>query len=264
MSDSCQYNLNNKLAGTWQVLMGLRFGSLGASDAIKKDNAITAKVQIEDTILQLRGVEDSLRTELVQTASSVKQAQAQNAKTTLHHLLVRSRTKRMRLSQTITKRQNMEHQLDTLAMTELNNQVISSMQKTSVALRALGVTKAVEDADEVMMDIQDTHQDISTLQDVLGQSINMDSIDDDALADELNILLSDHQDQSIKMSIPPTTNTMKIESTETSCIQQDASAVQHDGEKDDETEKVKDDTLSIPESESNCIDLQLQATVDAN
>ncbi len=160
------------------------------SPAVRADGAILAKINLQDTITQLKAVEDSLKQELRATASNVKVAQTQNAKTTLQHLLVRSRTKRMRLTQTHKKRLNMEQQLEALAMSELNNQVLSSMQKTSVALKSLGIQNSVENADEMMLDMQESQQDLSVLQDVLGQAIGPDVIDDDNLAEELEMLMS--------------------------------------------------------------------------
>ena len=160
------------------------------SPAVRADGAILAKINLQDTITQLKVVEDSLKQELRATASNVKVAQTQNAKTTLQHLLVRSRTKRMRLTQTHKKRLNMEQQLEALAMSELNNQVLSSMQKTSVALKSLGIQNSVENADEMMLDMQESQQDLSVLQDVLGQAIGPDVIDDDNLAEELEMLMS--------------------------------------------------------------------------
>jgi hypothetical protein len=96
----------------------------------------------------------------------------------------------MRLTQTHKKRLNMEQQLEALAMSELNNQVLSSMQKTSVALKSLGIQNSVENADEVMLDMQESQQDLSVLQNVLGQAIGPDVIDDDNLAEELEMLMS--------------------------------------------------------------------------
>ena len=69
------------------------------------------------------------------------------------------------------------------------------LQKTSVALKALGMQNAVESADEFMMDVQETHQDLSAVQDALGQQISPDLIDDDNLAEELEMLMSADTDK---------------------------------------------------------------------
>ena len=179
--------MTKSFASAWLNIMGLLNSK---SPAVRADGAILAKINLQDTITQLKAVEDSLKQELRATASNVKVAQTQNAKTTLQHLLVRSRTKRMRLTQTHKKRLNMEQQLEALAMSELNNQVLSSMQKTSVALKSLGIQNSVENADEVMLDMQESQQDLSVLQNVLGQAIGPDVIDDDNLAEELEMLMS--------------------------------------------------------------------------
>ena len=121
---------------------------------------------------------------------------------------MRTRAKRMRLSQTANKRVNMEQQLDALCMSELNNQVLSSMQKTSIALKSLGVRESVENADEMMLDMQEAHQDLSAMQDALGQPLSFDSIDEDALAHELQILLTGEEDTLLE--VPLTENKMKL------------------------------------------------------
>lgn len=178
------------------------------SPAVRADGAILAKINLQDTITQLKAVEDSLKQDLRATASNVKVAQTQNAKTTLQHLLVRSRTKRVRLTQTHKKRLNMEQQLEALAMSELNNQVLSSMQKTSVALKSMGIQNSVENADEMMIDMQESHQDLSALQDVLGQGISPDVIDEDHLAEELEMLMS--MDTEVMLDLPVLENKMKV------------------------------------------------------
>ena len=203
MPANCNESMTNSLASAWLNVMRLVNSK---SAAVRSDGAILAKINLQETIDQLKGVENSLREDLRSTASHVKVAQTQNAKTTLQHLLVKSRTKRLRLTQTHKKRLNMEQQLEALAMSELNNQVLSSMQKTNVALKALGMQNAVENADEVMMDMQETHQDLSALQDALGQQISPELIDDDNLANELELLMS--SDTDIMLETPMLLNRM--------------------------------------------------------
>lgn len=194
MTNSC--NLTAPVASVWIQLMSLV--ARPDSAVVRSDNAITAKVQLQETIAHLKQVEDSLREDLKSSAVHVRAAQASHAKTTLQHLLMRTRAKRMRLTQTANKRVNMEQQLDALCMSELNNQVLSSMQKTSVALKSLGVREAVEDADEVMLDMQEAHQELSAMQDALGQPINMDALDESALAAELEMLLNGDEDMLLQ------------------------------------------------------------------
>tara|TARA_B100001094_G_scaffold319455_1_gene364299 strand:+ start:5291 stop:6109 length:819 start_codon:yes stop_codon:yes gene_type:complete len=203
MSSNCNESMTNSLASAWLNIMRLVNSK---SPAMRSDGAILAKINLHDTIEQLKMVEESLKEEIRSTASHVKVAQTQNAKTTLQHLLIKSRTKRLRLTQTHKKRLNMEQQLEALAMSELNNQVLTSMQKTSVALKAMGMQNAVENADDVMMDMQETHQDLSALQDALGQQVNPDLISDDNLAEELEMLMS--ADTDIMLEVPILKNKM--------------------------------------------------------
>ena len=202
--------MTNSFASAWLNIMGLLNSK---SPAVRADGAILAKINLQDTITQLKAVEDSLKQELRTTASNVKVAQTQNAKTTLQHLLVRSRTKRLRLTQTHKKRLNMEQQLEALAMSELNNQVLTSMQKTSLALKSLGIQNSVENADEVMFDMQETHQDLTALQDVLGQAISPDVIDEDHLAEELEMLMS--MDTEVMLDLPVLENKMNANTNNT-------------------------------------------------
>jgi len=204
MTNSC--NLTAPVASVWIQLMSLV--ARPDSAVVRSDNAITAKVQLQETITHLKQVEDSLREDLKSSAVHVRAAQASHAKTTLQHLLMRTRAKRMRLTQTANKRVNIEQQLDALCMSELNNQVLTSMQKTSVALKSLGVREAVEDADEVMLDMQEAHQDLSAMQDALGQPINMDTLDETVLAAELEMLLNG--DEDMLLHAPNFQNKMQV------------------------------------------------------
>ena len=194
------------IATVWVNLMTMLVSN--TSDVVRSDNAITAKVQLQETITHLKTIENSLREELQASAQHVRAAQQTQAKTTLQHLLMRARAKRMRLSQTANKRVNMEQQLDALCMSELNNQVLSSMQKTSIALKSLGVRESVENADDMMLDMQEAQQDLSAMQDALGQPLNFDSIDEEALAHELQILLTGDEDTLLE--VPLTENRMRV------------------------------------------------------
>jgi hypothetical protein len=197
--------MTNSFASAWLNVMGLLNSK---SAAVRADGAILAKINLQDTITQLKEVENSLKQELRTTASNVKVAQTQNAKTTLQHLLQRSRTKRLRLTQTHQKRLNMEQQLEALAMSELNTQVLNSMQRTSQALKSLGMQNSVSDADEMMFDMQESQQDLATLQDVLGQNVGSDFIDEEHLAAELEILMS--MDTEAMLELPITDNHMQV------------------------------------------------------
>lgn len=206
---SCNENFQNTLASGWLKIMRMVNSK---SPAVRNDGAIIAKIQLQETILQLKAVEEEIKSELRSTALQAKAAQAQNTRSTLQAVLQRSRAKRLRLTQTNKKRVNMEHQLEALAMSELNNQVLASMQKTSHALKALGVQNAVENAEEVMHDMQDVQQDITFMQDALGQSFSTD-LDDSSLEEELKILLSPETD--MPLDLPMFTNSMNETSSST-------------------------------------------------
>ena len=69
----------------------------------------------------------------------MRAAQQTQAKTTLQHILVRTRDKRVRLTQTTNKRVNMEQQLDALCMSELNQFLSEDVSFPVVVVVFVGV-----------------------------------------------------------------------------------------------------------------------------
>ena len=238
MPPSC--DLTAPVATVWVNFMSLVVSKNSA--VVRSDNAITAKVQLQETITHLKSIEQSLREELQASAMHVRTAQQTQAKTTLQHILMRTRAKRIRLSQTASKRLNMEQQLDALCMSELNNQVLTSMQKTSIALKSLGVRESVENADEMMLDMQEAQQDLSAMQDALVQPINFDNIDEDALAHELEILLG--EDQDTLLEVPAIQN--KMGQTTAEATQKTEQAVANSNNTALEVDRQAKETISLP------------------
>ncbi|MGB1594723.1 MAG: Snf7 family protein [Promethearchaeia archaeon] len=170
----------------------------------RTDDMRKVTLSLEDTINDLSEKEASLRVDLKQLASNVKRAQASSATSKVKQLLLSSAAKRKNLTMTIRKRIALEQQLDTIATTQLNQQVLSSMKQTSHALKELG--GSLNTADEVMADMQEATDDISELTQTLGSSLTMDSFDDDALNAELSLLMGDEVDGIVEP--PKTVNTL--------------------------------------------------------
>jgi hypothetical protein len=63
------------------------------------------------------------------------------------------------------------------------------MQRTSNALKAMGLDKSLKDVDKVMLDLEENHSDVSSLQQTLGMSYADDESVDWGL--ELSMLLND-------------------------------------------------------------------------
>lgn len=172
----------------------------------RTDDMRKVTLSLEDTINDLSEKEASLRVDLKQLASNVKRAQASSATSKVKQLLLSSAAKRKNLTMTIRKRIALEQQLDTIATTQLNQQVLSSMKQTSHALKELGLGGSLNTADEVMADMQEATDDISELTQTLGSSLTMDSFDDDALNAELSLLMGDEVDGIVEP--PKTVNTL--------------------------------------------------------
>ncbi len=68
------------------------------------------------------------------------------------------------------KREALDNHMETLEHSELNQHVLHSMQRTSNALKAMGLDKSLKDVDKVMLDLEENHSDISSLQQTLGMS----------------------------------------------------------------------------------------------
>jgi hypothetical protein len=79
--------------------------------------------------------------------------------------------------------------MDTLENSELNQHVLHSMQRTSNALKAMGLDYSLKDVDQVMLDLEENHSDVSNMQQTLGMSYGDDEGVDWGL--ELSMLLSD-------------------------------------------------------------------------
>jgi hypothetical protein len=79
--------------------------------------------------------------------------------------------------------------METLENSELNQQVLYSMQRTSHALKAMGLDKSLQSVDQVMLDLEENHNDMNSLQHSLGTGYADDEETDWGL--ELNRIMHD-------------------------------------------------------------------------
>ena len=217
MTSHCSESMVDSVTHVWWKLMR-KFNT--SKESIRIDSQISAKIQLQDTIEQLRGIEESLRVELRSMALQVRAAQEANAKQSMQHMLMRSHSKRIRLTQTNQKKRNLEQSLEALCMSELNEQVLSSMKKTSVALQDLGLTESIAQTDEMMLDLQETHQDVKCLQDALGQNLLPDEWDEEAMSKELDMLMSTENEAMLEL--PLTINKMSKASQDSATLPHEA------------------------------------------
>ena len=155
---------------------------------------IVQSLQLVDTIDELKGKEETLKKELKEIAMKVKTAQAAKASTKVKQLVTSSVAKRGNLGLTTRKRMALEQQLDAIATTQLNQQVLSSMKQTSTALKSMGLENTLNNVDEVMTDMQEATTDIGEITQTLSGSLTIDSMDDEAMQAELALLMGDEVD----------------------------------------------------------------------
>ena len=96
---------------------------------------------------------------------------------------------------TARKRMALEQQLEALSTTQLNQEVLASMQQTSAVLKSMGLEDKIATTDEVMQDLEDSQRDIASLQESLSTGVSgVGEFDDSALEAELELLLNDVPD----------------------------------------------------------------------
>ena len=164
-----------------------------------------AQMGLRECIQHLEEKEMDLRKELRDIAEQVKKEQKNGNKSRLRMLLMSSSAKRSNLSTTARKRLALEQQLEALSTTQLNQEVLSSMQQTSAVLKSMGLEDKIATTDEVMQDLEDSQRDIASLQETLSTAISgAGDYDDSALEAELELLLNDVPD----MEAPVTVNSL--------------------------------------------------------
>ena len=164
-----------------------------------------AQMGLRECIQHLEEKEGDLRQELRNMADQVKKEQKNGNKSRLRMLLMSSSGKRSNLSTTARKRLALEQQLEALSTTQLNQEVLSSMQQTSAVLKSMGLEDKIATTDEVMQDLEDSQRDIASLQETLSTAISgAGDFDDSALEAELELLLNDVPD----MDAPVTVNSL--------------------------------------------------------
>jgi len=199
----CNEVAHNSLATTWLRFMGVVRG------APIVDQARKAKLMLETSIKEIQKNEMILKSELSAIAQKVKQTHNPKTKNTLNALLCSSRSKRMKLTAAIKKRAALEQHMDTLASSELNQSVMSSVRETSQVLKAMGLDKSLDSVEEMMLDMEESTQDASSIQSSLATSFTgEDASDETDLQREMDMLLNDEDDAYSLMLTPPHHNSM--------------------------------------------------------
>lgn len=175
----------------------------------KDEKRKQAKYEMNITIEEMKSSEEELRSDLRAIAVEVKRSRSQQVKSDLNSLLRTSKNKRQRLALIGRQRQTLEQHCEALCSVELNEKVMASVKNTSSVLKSLGLSQQVGELDETMMDLQESSEDVQTMNDVLGQSMGLPLISEDELEAELSLLISDEDPTTINtetktLAVPPT------------------------------------------------------------
>jgi hypothetical protein len=137
-----------------------------------------AKHALRMTLEEIAYGEHELNEELARHVLKLKTMRASSANqerpdvSRLKPLLLQCRKIRMKIQTLSKKRLALENHMDTLDNSELNQHVLHSMQKTSHALKGMGLDKALESVDRVMMDLEENHGDVTSIQNSLAISFD--------------------------------------------------------------------------------------------
>ena len=83
------------------------------------------------------------------------------------------------------------------------------MKETSNAMKTLGLDATLSSVDEVMADMQEANTDVNDITQTLSSSISIETLDDDALNAELELLMSEEADSVLHE--PVTINSTKAQ-----------------------------------------------------
>ena len=172
------------------------------------DKARIAKEALTKSISDIQESEETVRGELMGISRKVRQMDRETMKNATMQQLKRSRYLRQQLGLLASKRGALEQHLDTLSSSELNQQVISSVKQTSIALKSMGLDVAQSQADGLLIDMEESMQDMQYIQKTLATPLYEDlEMDSTALDSELDLLLMDDEEE-ITATIPVSVNSM--------------------------------------------------------
>lgn len=153
-----------------------------------------AKCELESVMTSLQYSEDELRADIRAIASEVRRVQKTHGSKNVMNLLNSSRQKRIRLATVMKQRLTLQNQHDALSSIELNQKVMTSVKQTSTALKELGLDTQLHDIDETMLDLKESHDDMSSITEALQQNFTGSDVSDNDLERELAILMEEDCD----------------------------------------------------------------------
>lgn len=213
MVKSC-VGLETSASNLWMTLMHLTKGV--SPQQITRN----AKLSVRATLDEIETTEHELGEEQERLVARVKAMRGPGATADvvrLKPLLLQCRKVRMKLQTLAKKRLALENHMDTLDNSELNQHVLHSMQKTSHALKGMGLEKTLESVDRVMMDLEENHGDINSIQSALATTF--DNAEDFDWEAEMAMLLQPDvyfgeqkaRQQATEVTGPVTLNTLHVD-----------------------------------------------------
>jgi len=168
----------------WLGFMNFVFGEVSI------DNTRYAKIGLQGSLREIDSSEEELKVELDAVLGRIRAIQSkQKGVDRVKSLLVQHKKIRGRIEMLQRKRDVLQNHMETLENSELNQQVLYSMQRTSHALKAMGLDKTLQSVDKVMLDLEENHNDMNSLQHSLGTGYVDEEETDWAL--ELNKIMND-------------------------------------------------------------------------
>jgi hypothetical protein len=168
----------------WMGLMNLVFGEVSI------DNTRYAKIGLQGSLREIDSSEEELKVELEAVLGRIRAMQSKHKGVErVKGLLVQHKKIRSRMETLQRKREVLQNHMETLENSELNQQVLYSMQRTSHALKAMGLDKSLQSVDRVMLDLEENHNDMNSLQHSLGTGYTDDEDTDWGV--ELNNIMND-------------------------------------------------------------------------
>jgi hypothetical protein len=225
--EGCTQGIKTAFANSVRGLALIVFGTQA------RDQMLIAEMSVTTSIRDLLHAENNTKRELALIVDKVKVLQSTKTKGGMTELLLKSRMLRNTLGTMNKKRLSMEKQLETLRQSQLNQNMLLSMKHTSEALQKMGMK--ISDADNVMLDLEESTSDFTAFQTTLSTSFVDDNMSDSELNAELDLILSDNCLEPKLHRVPDTLSSIK------EVNRKDVQEVEEvEKIKDVEVEKIKD------------------------
>ena len=183
MANGCSETLHTSVAEAYRSLALALFGT-GARDKMQ-----LAEMSVAASIADINEAENKSKRELGALVKRVRELDPVRQRGQVQEFISRTRMLRASIAGMAKKRTGMEQNLETLRQSQLNQNMLLSMKHTTDALQTLGLK--VSDADNIMLDLEESTGDITHLQNTLSSGWADNDLSQEELDAELELILSD-------------------------------------------------------------------------